>query len=36
VILFELSVQLARIFEPEESRFGWGESDDDPDDEHLD
>ena len=33
VILFELSVQLARIFEPEESRFGWGESDDDDPDE---
>lgn len=31
VILFELSVQLARIFEPDESRFGWGESRDDED-----
>lgn len=39
VILFELSVQLARIFEPEESLFGWGEGrkdDDDDDDEDLD
>jgi sec-independent protein translocase protein TatC len=31
VVLFELSIQLARIFEPEESRFGWGEPDDDED-----
>jgi sec-independent protein translocase protein TatC len=36
VILFELSVQLARIFEPAESRFGWGEGDDDDADEDLD
>ena len=36
VILFELSVQLARIFEPDESRFGWGESNGDDDDEDLD
>jgi sec-independent protein translocase protein TatC len=36
VILFELSVQLARIFEPKESRFTWGDSDDDAADEDLD
>lgn len=36
VILFEFSVQLARIFEPAESRFGWGESKDDDGDEDLD
>ena len=35
VLLFELSVQLSRIFEPAESRFGWGEPDDD-DDQDLD